>query len=85
METPSPRAASVLCARALAHVDLVQPSTLREPLRLLLTAAIELCTTRRSLIGDPVTYTLEIARGLLDAVAAMPAQGGAEPEPATTS
>lgn len=85
METPSPRAASVLCGRALGHLDLVQPETLREPIRFLLLAAIETCATRRSLIGDPMVPTLEIARGLLAAVPAPAVRDEAAPEPVAGS
>lgn len=79
MESPTPRAASVLLVRALGHLDQVEPAEIRPAIRHLFAAGIELCTVKRSLIGYPIESTIEIARELLAAVEATPAPGESQP------
>jgi len=63
----SPRSASVLLSGALAHLDVIQPPALREPVRDILRAGIELCVGSRSLAGKPIQHTLRLAQAVLDA------------------
>lgn len=67
MSVPSPRAASAILTDALGHLDQVQPPGVREPIRLILRAAIETCVVSPSLIGLPVMGAIELARALVDA------------------
>jgi len=62
----TPRSAAALLSDALSHVDLIEPSGARKPIRDMLRAAIEICVTSRSLLGKPVVYALELAQSLVD-------------------
>lgn len=62
----SPRSASVLLSGALAHLDVIQPPALREPVRDILRAGIELCVGSRSLLGKPIQHTLRLAQAVMD-------------------
>lgn len=66
----SPRSASSLLSGALAHLDVIQPPALREPVRDILRAGIEICVSSRSLLGKPVQHTLNLAQAVMDAVEA---------------
>jgi hypothetical protein len=63
----SPRSASALLSEALAHLDVVQPATAREPIRDMFRAGIEMCVVSRSLLGKPVMATLGLAQAIVDA------------------
>jgi hypothetical protein len=63
----TPRSASVLLSEALAHLDVVQPESAREPIRMMFRSALEMCAISPSLLGKPVTYTLHLARAIVDA------------------
>lgn len=65
----TPRSAAVLLARALGHLDLIQPETAREPVRLMLTSGIEMCAISRSLWGKPIGHVLALAHALVGAAA----------------
>lgn len=68
--THSPRSASSLLSGALAHLDVIQPPALQEPVRDILRAGIEICVSSRSLIGKPVQHTLNLAQAVMDAAEA---------------
>lgn len=61
------RSAVVLLTRALEHIDLVQPESLRPVIRLMLSAAIEKCAVSRGLWGLPLGYDIELAQRLIEA------------------
>lgn len=63
-DLPSPRAASLLFARALRRVDQIQPLALREPIAAMLEAGVERCAISRSLLGQPVNHLLALAEAL---------------------
>lgn len=63
----SPRAAAALLTEALSHLDMVQPPSAREPIRLILRAAVETCVVSHSLLGKPVTGAIELAHALVTA------------------
>jgi len=63
----TPRAASSLLSSALARLDVVQPEGLRDPVRDILRAGIEVCVSSRSLLGKPIQYTIDLARAIIDA------------------
>jgi hypothetical protein len=64
-DTPTPRAASALLSGALARLDVIQPEALRGPVRDILRAGIEMCVTSRSLLGQPIQYTLDLAQAIM--------------------
>lgn len=66
----SPRSASSLLSEALAHLDVIQPPALRDPIRNIFRAGIEMCVTSPSLLGLPIQYTIELAQAVVDAVEA---------------
>jgi hypothetical protein len=66
MPDQSPRAASALLSGALAHLDVIQPEALRGPVRDILRAGIEMCVSSRSLLGQPIQYTLDLAKAIMD-------------------
>jgi hypothetical protein len=68
MNEHSPRSASSLMSAALAHLDVIEPATLRGPVRDILRAGIEVCVTSRSLLGKPVQFTIDLAQAVVDAV-----------------
>jgi hypothetical protein len=61
----TPRAAAALLSEALGHLDVVEPPAAREPIRQMFRAEIERCTLSRSLLGQPVTYVLQLAEALV--------------------
>jgi hypothetical protein len=61
LTNPSPRAAAALFGRALARLDQIQPTALREPIRNMLRAGIELCTISPSLLGRPINHLVDLA------------------------
>lgn len=63
----SPRSAVALLSEALSHVDKIEPSAAREPVRQMFRAAIEMYAVSRNVLGQPVVYVLELARALVDA------------------
>jgi hypothetical protein len=63
----TPRSASVLLSDALGHVELIEPSAAREPIRMMFRAAIEECTISSSLLGKRLNYVLELAEALVAA------------------
>lgn len=62
----TPSSAVALLSKALSHLDKVQPSGAREPVRQMFRAGIETCAMSRSLLGMPVVYVLELAQALVD-------------------
>ncbi|MEV6908008.1 hypothetical protein [Amycolatopsis sp. NPDC051071] len=72
----SPRSASVLLSGALARLDVVQPETLRGPVRDILRAGIELCTVSQSLIGLPIRFTLDLAQAIMEVEISTSTQSG---------
>jgi ABC-type cobalamin transport system ATPase subunit len=62
----SPRSAAVLLSGALAHLDVIQPAALREPVRDILRAGVEMCVTSRSLLGKPIQHTIRLAQAVMD-------------------
>ena len=67
MSEHTPRSAALVFTDALGHLDLVQPESLREPVRNMLRAGIEQCAVVRSLLGKPIMHTLDLAEALNDA------------------
>lgn len=64
----TPRRAVALLTLALRHVDaVVQPPEIRDPVADILRSAVELCTTKVSLLGLSVDHTLELAQGIVAA------------------
>ncbi|MFD5089335.1 hypothetical protein ACFWMR_01945 [Amycolatopsis thailandensis] len=63
----TPRAASSLLSSALARLDVIQPEGLRDPVRDILRAGIEVCVSSRSLLGKPIQYTINLAQAIIDA------------------
>lgn len=63
----TPRRAALVLTDALGHLNLIEPSAVREPVRQMLRAGIELCATTRSLAGKPVMHTLALAEALIEA------------------
>lgn len=63
----SPSSASMLMSGALARLDVIQPEALREPIRNILRAGIELCARSRSLLGLPIQFTIDLAQAIMDA------------------
>lgn len=61
----SPRQVAVLLSNALAHVDRVQPATVRAPVADILRAGIELCVISPSLIGKDVNHVIALAEAIL--------------------
>lgn len=51
-------------ADAARHVE---PATARDPVRWILLAAAEQCSTNWHILGQPVNHALALARALLDA------------------
>jgi hypothetical protein len=66
MTLHSPRSAAVLFARALSHLDLVEPEAAREPIRNMFQAGIELCAVSKTLLGQPTGFVLDLAQALVD-------------------
>jgi hypothetical protein len=64
--SPNPRAASALLSGALARLDVIHPEALRGPVRDILRAGIEMCVMSRSLLGQPIQYTLDLAKAIVD-------------------
>lgn len=62
----SPRAAAVLLTRALGRLDALQPPEVREPVRHMLNAAIEMCVISRSLLGKPTVHVIRLAQVIAD-------------------
>jgi hypothetical protein len=64
----SPRTAAVLFANALSRTDSLEPPAVREPIRNMLTAGIELCVVRQNvdtLLGLPMQDLLDLAEALV--------------------
>lgn len=61
----TPRSAALLLSDAIEHLDRVEPSEAREPIRGMLRAAIERCALSKSLLGQPVNYVLELAQAIV--------------------
>jgi hypothetical protein len=82
VNTPSPRAAALLFARALRRVDQIQPTAAREPIAHMLEAGVELCATAQTLHGRPIVPVLRLAEALTTVRArwAVPEQPGPEVE-----
>lgn len=54
---------------AQARIDVVQPPSLRDPVLWGLRAAVELCRSRRSILGLPVNQQLALARAVMTTTA----------------
>jgi hypothetical protein len=63
----TPSSASRLLSEALAHLDVIQPASLRDPIRAILGAGIEVCVRSRSLSGKPVGEALALAEAVVAA------------------
>jgi hypothetical protein len=63
---PSPRATALLFARALQHVDRLQPPAVREPVAAMLEAGVEECAVSASLLGRRMNYLIELAQALTE-------------------
>lgn len=84
-DNPTPREAALVLATALANLDTLEPAAVREPVRDILMAGMEMCWRSRSLLGKPVNHTLALARVIVG-VSAKPAlitgsMHGINPEP----
>jgi hypothetical protein len=62
----TPRSAALLLSDALTHLDVIQPPALRDPVRDILRAGIELCASSPSLLGKPIEHTLRLAQAVVD-------------------
>lgn len=59
--------ALALLGEALDRLDVVEPSSLRQPLRWWLSGTAEIIHSRPTLFGLPVNYALELARRIVAA------------------
>lgn len=66
MKIITPRTVTALLSQALTQLDAIEPPALREPVRDILRAGIELCVTSGSLLGTPIVNTIRIAEVLAD-------------------
>jgi hypothetical protein len=73
MSQHTPRSAALLLSEALEHLDRVEPSTAREPIRGMFRAAIERCAISTSLLGQSVNYVLDLAQAIVDTPDRQPA------------
>ena len=67
MNVDSPRAASLLFARALSRVDQIQPPMVRAPITAMLVAGVEECVVSTSLLGHRLNYLIQLAQALVEA------------------
>jgi hypothetical protein len=65
--THTPASASQQLSEALAHLDIIQPASLRDPVRAILCGGIQVCVQSRTLTGKPVDEPLALAEAVIAA------------------